>query len=229
MDKKRFWTINDHEIITNKEDYFKYFARDEKLLMKAFEIALETRKFEIELYWKRASYFWVFVSVIFVGWYSINCPFPIKTLLMFLGLIVSFCWFCVNRGSKFWQENWELNIKVLSKEIGIPIFSLISYDYKSPFNFTAKYPYSVSKVNQLVSLFITVFWIGIILVSFHEKFETFSTCCIILLYIGILFSIFGLLFLIHRFSRSFAAKENDKNTHKKVNKENPDETYFFYY
>jgi hypothetical protein len=29
---------------------------------KALEVALDVRKFEIELYWKRASYFWVWAA-----------------------------------------------------------------------------------------------------------------------------------------------------------------------
>lgn len=34
------------------------------------KIAMETRKFEIELYWKRANYFWLFVAAFFVAYYQ---------------------------------------------------------------------------------------------------------------------------------------------------------------
>ena len=37
----------------------------EKKYEKALEYALETRKFEIELYWERAKYFWAFIAASF--------------------------------------------------------------------------------------------------------------------------------------------------------------------
>ena len=45
----------------SKENYINNF--DEKKLEEAFQIALETRKFEIELYWKRTAYFVLFIGV----------------------------------------------------------------------------------------------------------------------------------------------------------------------
>ena len=41
------------------------------LINKAIEIALDTRKFEIELYWKRTAYFVLFIGAIFVGYYNV--------------------------------------------------------------------------------------------------------------------------------------------------------------
>ncbi len=35
---------------------------------KALELALEIRKFEIELYWKRATYFWAFITIALAGY-----------------------------------------------------------------------------------------------------------------------------------------------------------------
>lgn len=32
---------------------------------EALKMALDTRKFEIELYWKRATYFWAFIALAF--------------------------------------------------------------------------------------------------------------------------------------------------------------------
>ncbi len=39
---------------------------------KALEHALDIRKFEIELYWKRASYFWTFIGATFAGFIAIQ-------------------------------------------------------------------------------------------------------------------------------------------------------------
>ncbi|MCM3904811.1 MAG: hypothetical protein ND866_24200 [Pyrinomonadaceae bacterium] len=38
---------------------------------RAFNKAWETRNFEIELYWKRATYFWAFIASAFVGYFGL--------------------------------------------------------------------------------------------------------------------------------------------------------------
>lgn len=37
----------------------------------ALEHALDIRKFEIELYWKRATYFWTLIAATFAGYLSV--------------------------------------------------------------------------------------------------------------------------------------------------------------
>ena len=37
----------------------------------AFEKAWEIRNFEIEMYWKRANYFWAFIASTFVGYFAL--------------------------------------------------------------------------------------------------------------------------------------------------------------
>ena len=65
-----------------------------------------------------------------------------------------------NRGSKFWQENWEAHIKELSTHLGVPIFGIIKRREHSIIrNPMQEYPFSVSKVNQMVSLIITFAWL----------------------------------------------------------------------
>ena len=38
---------------------------------RALALALDVRKFEIELYWKRATYFWAFLAVILAGYFAL--------------------------------------------------------------------------------------------------------------------------------------------------------------
>ena len=52
------------------------FDKDGKLKTKgrarhALQWALDTRKFEIEMYWKRAGYFWTLIGVAFAGYFAI--------------------------------------------------------------------------------------------------------------------------------------------------------------
>ena len=151
----------------SKENYINNF--DEKKLEEAFQIALETRKFEIELYWKRTAYFVLFISAVFIGYYkiiqaddSIIGIYQKEWLLLFLaalGFLLSLLWYMANRGSKFWQENWEAHIEMLSRHLGIPIFGIIKRREHSTRNLMQEYPFSVSKVNQMVSLIITFTWL----------------------------------------------------------------------
>ena len=83
---------------------------------EAFKIALETRNFEINLFWQRSNYFLILnagLAGIFFGikdnLYSI--------IFSIFGIIASFLWFRVNLGSKFWQSRWEYRLALKEKEI----------------------------------------------------------------------------------------------------------------
>ncbi|WP_218951118.1 hypothetical protein [Desulfoluna butyratoxydans] len=94
---------------------------------KAVNLALDIRKFEIELYWKRAAYFWTFIGATLAGYIAIqasssNNKTDLSVLLSCLGIVFSFGWLCVNRGSKHWQENWENHVDMLEDEEYGPIY-----------------------------------------------------------------------------------------------------------
>jgi len=38
---------------------------------RAYKLALEIRQFEIELYWKRATYFWTIIAATFAGYFTL--------------------------------------------------------------------------------------------------------------------------------------------------------------
>lgn len=94
---------------------------------KVFERAHDIRKFEIELYWKRTTYFWAFIAVSFSGYFAIltsrNIHFQEQYLFLIesIGFIFSLGWFFVNKGSKHWQLNWEKLIDSLEDDITGPL------------------------------------------------------------------------------------------------------------
>lgn len=151
------------ELLT-KHQYDEKFKENE-VKTKALEVAMDIRKFEIDLYWKRAAYFWAFIAATFAGYFALlgsnvgNEHQDILFLLNCLGLSFSVSWFFVNRGSKFWQENWEKHIDMLEDEIVGPLYkTTVATNYKW-LQLNAPYKYSVSKINQLLSLFTVVIWI----------------------------------------------------------------------
>lgn len=176
--------------------YDEYFKSNKKKHKKALKQAYEIRKFEIELYWKRAAYFWTFIGAAFVAYgvfYKANLDTEKQFILVVIacvGLVFSVAWHCVNKGSKFWQENWENHVELLEDQVFGPLYktrtqrppdrlskwgkklgkcgNIISADfYVAPVNF------SVSKINQLVSTFMAFMW-GFILLDSVGKFDTSS-------------------------------------------------------
>lgn len=220
------------ERIDDNKRYYSYFREKEEIVEKkldknsieeALKIALDTRKFEIELYWKRANYFWLFIASIFVGYYSTlktNDPLNFENIaIALLGYITSVCWLCVNRGSKFWQENWERNIELLSRKMGYPIFGLIACGKYSATDFKSKYPYSVSKVNQFVNCIVVLFWTIIVI---YRSMNLTTTNCNCAKYLCVLIALLILIVLfvfIHWFSKSFVTSRK---------KELGDSTVLFY-
>ncbi len=205
------------------EEYIKCYKGKEEI-QKAFEIALETRKFEIELYWKRTAYFALFIGAVFVGYYSILLPNEtnnngnshLSLILAVLGYLLSLLWYMANRGSKYWQENWEAHIEELSTHLGIPIFGIIKSRKHSIWNLREEYPFSVSKVNQMVSLIITFGWLMMLLkeIEILNFLKITSDSIIYKVFVGIL--VITVSFLIIIFCKGFAAKKPKEGDEKNV-------------
>ena len=153
-------------MLTNisRQEYLSDFpngSNPNSLRREAMKQALDNRKFEIELYWKRAGYFWAFIAAAFTGFFLLQQKnnFPLTYMLACLGFMFSLGWYFVNRGSKAWQQNWEMHVDLLEDEISGPLYKAVVsprlYRLCVP---TDPYPFSVSKINQILSLFVTAVW-----------------------------------------------------------------------
>lgn len=131
---------------------------------KAFEKAHDIRKFEIELYWKRTTYFWAFIAASFAGYFAIltskSISFQEQYLFLIesIGFVFSLGWFFVNRASKHWQLNWEKVIDSLEDDITGPLMKNHINNHNSFWSLTLSYCFSVSRINQIISCFITLIW-----------------------------------------------------------------------
>ena len=154
----------------NETDYLNSFPVEKR--EKTLQYALDTRKFEIELYWKRATYFWAFIAATLAGYGAIQTSTALATkeyltvALCCLGVLFSFAWHCVNRGSKQWQENWENHVDMLEDHVIGPLFKTV-LRRRSAANVTERLtnmvtgpsPLSVSKINQIISIYIVMLWL----------------------------------------------------------------------
>ena len=156
--------------IATKEAYLSLFPDDkasnsERKRFQALKEAQEIRKFEINLYWKRTGFFWAFITIIYTAFFHVLCKYidcpckygvfvPAISALSGLGFFFSVAWHMVNKGSKFWQKNWEMHVSLLERsEIG-PLYDV----YLNPKGTmrerlcpTKAFDFSVTKVNMWAS------------------------------------------------------------------------------
>lgn len=158
----------------DKQEYESLFKK-RKRTKAALRQAWQNRAFEIELYWKRASYFWTFIAATFIGYFTLISSssfkdnvkdyFPqIEYIIICLGFIFSFAWFLVNKGSKRWQENWENHIDALEDKITGPIYKTV----------TKELSYSVSGINLCTSGFVAAIWL---LLGLKYSLLNIKLCC----------------------------------------------------
>jgi hypothetical protein len=83
---------------------------------ESYQTALNTRNFEISLFWQRSNYFLVLNSALALGFFNLqNREYAI--FLAAFGFFVSCLWFRVNLGSKFWQLRWEQRLSEIENKI----------------------------------------------------------------------------------------------------------------
>lgn len=168
---------------------------------KAFNLAHNIRKFEIELFWKRGTYFWAFILAAFTAHFAAAgflldgsglslktlCELPMLSMVAlcvtsFFCFFFSFAWVLMNKGSKYWQKNWEAHIDEMEGEFSGNLYETIlntndqSFK-KNPFDLNA-YDYSVTKITMMTSIVLTIaaaalFLFNVIVLSFHS-FEWFK-------------------------------------------------------
>lgn len=161
---------------------------------RAFAQVSDIRKFEIEMYWKRATYFWTLIAVAFTGYFAIlaatnlNHKFLYSLLIASMGLVFTFSWCLVNRGSKYWQENWENHLDLLEDKItgplyktvlerpspSDPIYKLLGHENVLDNWFVGPKKLSVSKINQWVALYVLFVWFCLVVVTTMLNFIVFD-------------------------------------------------------
>ena len=170
-DKNKIKTKEDYESTLNPDKIPTEGTADD-IASRRLEKILDIRKFEIDLYWRRATYFWTFIAATLTGYglTVIAKDADQKNLIRFqfliicFGLVFSFAWFLVNKGSKFWQENWEKHLDMTEDSVIGPLYktTISRESYSSFWIPTSAYATSVSKINQILSLFVFTIWLGIL-------------------------------------------------------------------
>lgn len=166
-------------------------SSDYDKLKSAYKFANDCRKFEIENFWKRGTYYWAYITgsstaygmllLYFLGNDNkkiltlaklINLSFLSKLALFVLSfLIFFFClsWTLINKGSKFWQKSWEAHLVSLEDNISGKVYKTFLDTEENDFSCnvlnTRAYDYSVTKITTFCSVLMTV--VSTILSVFH--------------------------------------------------------------
>ena len=131
----------------------------------ALNRAHEIRKFEIDLLWKRAIYVGAFQTLLFAalgasfsfekeGETSIDI---LRLTICVVGIFSAFFWYLINKGSKFWHENWEKHIDFLEDEFEGKL-------HKTVLHKNGIRNYSVSRVNIYISLLFFWTWVALVMI-----------------------------------------------------------------
>jgi hypothetical protein len=130
---------------------------------KAFETAVDTRKFEIQLFWTRSIFFWGFIASAFVGYASLRQhASDLSIVVACFGVVCSVAWSLVNRGSKYWQEAWESKVERLEPLVTGPLFATEEKVQVHKVSWLRARRYSVSKLAIGLSDYTVFVWVAIV-------------------------------------------------------------------
>ncbi|MBE6355463.1 hypothetical protein [Treponema sp.] len=164
--------INWHRRDISKEEYECAFLNN-SVKEAAYKEASDIRKFEIELFWKRAAFFWAFIVSIYTAYYHVltkiyerkceNGTYYLHgkiPLIVLSGLGLFFCvsWLLSSRGSKHWQENWENHLMLLEDSITGPLHK----------TYEAGKAFSETKLTIAAGWIISICSYGLLLFEFVE-------------------------------------------------------------
>ncbi len=133
--------------------------------------AHELRKFEIENYWRRATYFWAFQIASFgllgLIWRDVGDTGGLERSALLLpcglGAISAQVGWLTAKGSKFWQENWEAHVDILEREQEGRLTQVVLTSHGPQF--------SVSGVNQNFMLLLLLGWLAAFVVVLSPTLE----------------------------------------------------------
>ena len=149
--------------------------------------AYENRRFETDQFWKRTTYFWTLIVLCFaafglllqyqgqgkhpqiIGSFGFYWEHILPLLCALMGFSVSVGWHISNRGSQHLMKKWKKHVEMLEDYVIGPLHKTTHALGGEPL-IVGAYPYSVSRVNTIISFCITVIW-GILYVGEVVKFS----------------------------------------------------------
>jgi len=172
-------------------------------------ISVETRALEINLFWQRSLFFWGFTIAAGAGFLETYTKGSgIALVISCFGMVCTFAWSLVNRGSKYWQENWENKAEAAAVDVlGGSLFGNPAPIHSR--RLLGAKRFSVSHLTTALSDFVFVGWffaviyqLWLILTSDQPHWATSD-------WLRIAFGVFSIIYLGYMF---FSAKRFEVST-----------------
>jgi hypothetical protein len=80
-----------------------------------YKTLIDTRNFEINLFWQRSNYFLVLNTGIAFGFFNVK-EYKFQFAFAVFGLLASMLWYFVCLGGKYWQTRWEQRLADFERE-----------------------------------------------------------------------------------------------------------------
>lgn len=125
-------------------------------IIAALNRAHELRQFEIESYWKRSQYIWLFQAsaITLTGLiYSRSSGEGLLLLASGIGAVTAQVGWLTARGAKFWQSNWEAHIDMLEPFVEGKLTQTVLYQ-------SGGVRSSVSKISERLYALFLIVWIS---------------------------------------------------------------------
>ncbi len=137
---------------------------------KRLELAIQARSQELELFWKRSLFFWGFIAAAFVGYAtSLEKAPTVALVIACFGFVCSLAWALANRGSKYWQENWEQKVTAAEESVVGELFA--SQEPRLRKGWFSAHRFSVSRLAIALSEFTVLVWSALLV---REGLHTFG-------------------------------------------------------
>jgi len=130
--------------------------------LKRFEVAVQIRNFEIDLFWKRSLFFWGFIAAAFAGYATLRGKnADLSLVVACFGMVCSCAWTLLNRGSKYWQEAWETKVERYEEPVVGALFAK-EEDRQDKGWWLASRKFSVSKLAIALSDYVLLLWFALV-------------------------------------------------------------------
>jgi len=126
-------------------------------IQNLYKTLIDTRNFEINLFWQRSNYFLVLNAGIALGFFNLKDQRFVLAMAV-AGLISSILWLRVSLGAKYWQACWEHRLHAFENENlpGLEFFSAskdrIRDDAEQGLGFFETKPYSLKRLAYMLAL-----------------------------------------------------------------------------
>lgn len=130
----------------------------EKKEINFYDKMLDLRKFEIENFWKRALFFWGTLALVLIAYSKNDLGHKYQPIISFIGLLYNIVFSLSLRGSKYWQEHWEVMATAYENKNNFSLVNEASYEPNFKSFFTYPYRFSVSKLTMLLSDSTVLMW-----------------------------------------------------------------------